>query len=483
MRTRRRTIGPPSPRRRYDDEKPEKLYADLTQYVEATGLSHAPAPCELPLEYFNLRWALRRRGYLRACEEAGLPIQPDYYGRERNLEDEIERLFWTRYPRDLESGEDEERDKADSDDVADDDDESVEPPIPSYAELAAHPEMYAGLRRVGGICQVFSPKRTYGRKVDLEYFDDLENLRVEVEIWSKRLRTKNLPTYVQLKDRHELLSDAYLARGGYTATATLLGIPAQVGYLKDVTNLEWEMRVLDWEPGEGDEETGWIALPDLPYGAMPTEKELRKAKRLDLHKAIEDHHGGYFHAAKAVGRWLRAGYWEENPSLKREMKRAAYLSGHPKILPDRDELIELDRKDLARAISALGGYRKVAELVGLQPKKPTRRNERALGKTGGKDGFLPYPFRRFDPKMEVNAGGVRFCLEVVTDVAKGDPEEFGVWLMQGEATMGRIGRIRRKLRVQDEWLYRAEGESSWRGQFDSLSREKAVVRLCDAIGI
>ncbi|WP_025225614.1 hypothetical protein [Fimbriimonas ginsengisoli] len=447
----------------------------MKQYMEAKGLPYLPPPSEIQYEYWNLRWALRKRGYLVAVSETGLPAQPDYYDQPQNLEDEIERLFMSAEGAEPTEEETQAEEQGSPDDGADEEDK--EPPIPSYADLASHQELYNGLLRVGGICSVFPPTRTYGRKVELSYFDSLDNLRVEAEIWAKRLRIKYLPTFAQLQDKHRLLAEAFLARGGYAATAALLELPIQVAYLKEPTNMEWELKVLDWEPDEADADAGWIGLPDLPYGAMPTERELRKAKRPDLHKAIENHHGGYYHAAKATHRWLRAGYWVDNPSLKREMKRLAYLNGHPKILPDRDELVELERHDLARAVTALGGLRKTAELVGLQPKKPTRRNERTLGKVGKKDPFLPYPFRRFDPKMEVKVGGVRFCLEVVTDIAKEDPEELGVWAMQGEATLGRIGRIRRKLRPQGEWLYRAEGESAWRGRFDSLSRQESVNRL------
>jgi len=461
---------PLSKRRRYETKSGEpdleKIIADLKVYIAMHRyVQHLPTPRELIRDdYWNLGWAMRKLSYMEVVAASGLPPQPNYFQREENLPWEIDRVFM------------------DPQNVGHENDEDFETVFPSLEQLKAHAEIYAGVVAVGGLGEMYPPDRQYS-PLPGEYFNDLSNLKAEIGIVMKRLRGKMLPTYKQLGEDRRRLIDAYLFHGGYPSTAAKLEMPFNSKYLDEPENLKWELQIVDIHQARKDGDRILPnGLPDCWLSYVPTEKEIKAASRPDLHKAIIDKYGGYFHVAEALGFWHYSKFWQDNPSLRREMKNVArYILKRPKLMPTKEDLAEIGRPDLAKAIDHNGGYRKAAEFCGLEPQKPSRSVERAL--PSAKGGFVPYPFRRIDPKLKTKVDGVELAFEVPTDLGKDSPTEYGIWILTGNSTSGRIGRIRLKLRHADEWLFRLEGESSWRGQFDEYRKTPVLQKLLKESGV
>lgn len=455
-------LEPLSKRRRYQDKSGgydlEKVVTDLRHYLQLRrGISYLPTPTELiRADYWNLGWALRKLGYFSVATSMELPTQPDYYERTENIIEEIAREFTDAQWKGREN------------------DPDFEPIFPSFAQLRTSAQIFAGIAHFGGLTGLYQEGR-YG-SYPPDYFTDIENLRTETEILMRRSRSKALPTYAQLLDQRKVLAYAYLFHGGYPATADKLGVPALASYLKDPINLKWELQTLEIRDAlKSGERILPNGLPDCWMSYIPTEDDLRRAGRSDLHRAILEHHGGYFYATPKLEFWFPSRFWEDNPSLKREMKLLAKRLKHPKLMPTKDELNELDRPDLAKAIDQNGGYRKTAAICGLAVQKPTRSKERPL-KSGAKL-FVPYPFRRFDPKLSATIDGLQLSFEVPTETKAGAPAEYGVWITTATATLGRVGWIRGKKNGDGTWLYRQEGESTWRGTFSELDWTSALSEL------
>lgn len=93
--------------------------------------------------------------------------------------------------------------------------------------------------------------------------------------------------------------------------------------------------------------------------------------------------------------------------------------------------------------------------------------ENPLYSTGGV--FVPYSFRRPDPRLTTEVDGIELAFEL--------PTEYGIWIHTGTATSGRIGRVRLKLRRKIEWLFRLVGELSWRRRFHEVDKATVLREL------
>ena len=410
--------------------------------------------------YENLGWAMRKIGYHKLAEACGMPSDPDYYSDSENLYAEIDRLFLS----------------PQWETVREDDFRYFEPVQPNYEELHQYPELFEGVLRAGGITAIF-PLRDSFRSLSPSYYLDDGNLKVELEIWMRRLRTKLMPTYSEIEPLHEGIPAAYLVRGGYLKTAQELGLQPKKRYLREPRNLYFELSLI--EIARARSEGGEVlenGLPDCYFDMMVTEEEIRAFRRTDLHHAVEAM-GGYFHAAQAMGCWLYARFWEANPSLKIEMSRTARQLNHARDLPTADELRELGRVDLVRAIVYNGGVRRTAKMCGLQLQKSVKRNEKPLRAISAK--FEPYPFRRLSTDHSEKIGNFNIRFEIPQDAKEGlgQVEEYGVWVFPAKdptLTQGRVGWIRRRPGAEDLWLHRVEGEGRWSGMFKQDTQQAAL---------
>jgi hypothetical protein len=441
-------VSDPIPkRRRYDLKKGSKQVADdLVTLCQAKTCAELPDRDDLKRWGFeNLASAMFDLGYHRLASETGIPPDPFFFNSKWHLWDEIYRVCispqW---------------------EAADDDDNQFQAKIPDYSVLREHPEILAGLVKVGGMMEVFPPDKSwYG--VSHGYYANDDNLKSEIGIRMRSLRTKMMPTMSQLVDKSNLFEEAILAREGYLATAARLGLPANPSYLRDPKNLWLELYLVEIARAKRQKERMLESgIPDCYLSHMPTEREIRAIKRPDLHKAVEAM-GGYFKAAEAMDLWLPARFWEGNPCLVPELRRIAAALKRPGVMPTRDQLIECGRKDLAKAIEQNGGYRKTAQLSRLRPAKALRRTEIPLA-VWKDNPALPYPQRRFLP-VECKSGQWTIGLEVPMKTTSAT-EEYGVWLLTDRPakgmTLGRVGWIRRRP-GKESWWHRSEGESHWKG--------------------
>jgi len=449
-------------RRRYEPEKdPGKVVADVkTVFSALRRQSYLPDSHEFwRLGYERLSMAMSHIGYREMAEASGIPPEPGYLESSTHINDEIYRLFispqW---------------------DVPDDEEPAIK--LPDYSQIQKeHPDVFEALMRHGGMAAIFPPDSHF-YPVDPEYYASDENLKIEMEMWMRRFRSKLMPTFSKLEKENELIRDALLLRGGYLETAERLQLPASQTYLRDPRNLWLELHLVlihqarrNREPAKGPD------FPDIYVDRMLDENEIREARRPDLHRAINAL-GGYFAAAKAMDLWIPARFWEGNPSLKGEMRNAAIRLNHPGVLPTSDELEEIGRKDLAKSIQQNGGYRKTGSLCGLKLLKATRKSEVPIPAKRA-CGFLPYPFRRFKPEtLKLEGWSVSLELPATARTGVGQVEEYGVWLspLQSElpVTTGRIGWVHRRPGYKDLWLFRPEGDSRWRGVFQELDIESAI---------
>ena len=127
------------------------------------------------------------------------------------------------------------------------------------------------------------------------------------------------------------------------------------GYWEEFSNLKRELLTFIKEHGTP--------------GMMPTQPELKKAGRSDLHRAIWKH-GGSPGVAGKIGLELafkrkQTGYWEDFSNLKRELLAFIQEHGTSGVMPTHEELTEARRSDLVNGIRKHGGQQSVAEQLGL----------------------------------------------------------------------------------------------------------------------
>lgn len=139
------------------------------------------------------------------------------------------------------------------------------------------------------------------------------------------------------------------------------------GYWSDLENIRLEL----------------IAFHENESGAseciIPTSKELRIAGRRDLDNAISKM-GGYHKVADVLGMKRStgkrpAGYWKEFSNLETELH--AFLNAHKDdvpvgSMPTQKILRKFKRSDIVEGIEQHGGTAKVAEKLGLAPRKATK---------------------------------------------------------------------------------------------------------------
>src|SRR6266702_433183 len=109
------------------------------------------------------------------------------------------------------------------------------------------------------------------------------------------------------------------------------------------------------------------------HGIMPIEKELLRAGRGDLAKAIRKHKG-----VETVAQRLRLqlpphkrkrhGYWEDFVNIERELLAFVSEYGTPGVMPSRNDLRQAGLHDLNGALKKHGGTSAVARRLNLQPK-------------------------------------------------------------------------------------------------------------------
>ena len=459
-------------RRRYDVETcPEKVIGDL-KVLCSTGRFRSVFPTYEQLYrdgYENLAWAMRKIGYHASAEACGIQPDPHYWSSAGIVEIEIERVFlrpqWVGHENDVD----------------------FEEVLPTYSQLATHDEISQAVRRLGGMYAIY-PERRWGEHITPKYYFDESNLRAEVELQMSKLRVKTLPTYEQLEHKCRVLVDVYLIQGGYLKLANRLDIKPVAKHLKRDRNLYFELCL----PMVAEDRRDGAKIDEGEYDNiklyyMPSEQELRSIRRTDLHHEVESR-GGYYRVSKLFDIWLYGHFWKGNTSLAAEMRRVAYSLGRPKVLPTKDELIEIGRDDLVAATSQNGGYNKVAELCGLQKAKAVRQSEAPLRRTGCDPSFAPYPTRRFDPKLQVKLDGylIRFEVSTSSRTGRGLVEEYGVWVCPADrptSTLGRFGWVRRRPGHGGLWMHRLEGESHWDGNLKELGLTDAIKEVLCKSGL
>ncbi len=128
------------------------------------------------------------------------------------------------------------------------------------------------------------------------------------------------------------------------------------GYWEDFSNLEREL-------------IAFIKEGSTP-GIMPTQQELKNAKRSTLAFAIQKH-GGFPAVAERLGLELgytakTSGYWEDFSNLECELLTFTKENGTPGVMPTRQKLQQAGRSSLGKAISQHGGFSKIAKQLGLK---------------------------------------------------------------------------------------------------------------------
>lgn len=169
-----------------------------------------------------------------------------------------------------------------------------------------------------------------------------------------------MPTAAELRQlgRYDLVVAISKYHGGYRAVADQLGLTyrgQRYGYWYDFSNVEANLRV-------------FIEQRGTP-GVMPSRQQLEQAGETALANAL-GRYGGVLGVARRLGLRLPygkkpRGYWRNFDNLKAELLAVAEQLGIPGVMPNREELIQLQRTDLIGAIASNGGWPSVARRCGL----------------------------------------------------------------------------------------------------------------------
>lgn len=217
----------------------------------------------------------------------------------------------------------------------------------------------------------------------------MDNLQYELHLYLQDSGAQSPYTMPKARDLRAAgrsdIDNAIAKMGGYPAIAELLGwsVPFSrrpTGYWKDFSNLQSEL-------------LAFIQLnsphPQSPTSSylMPTQRELRAAKRSDLADAIE-RHGGFITVAEQLNLKRRAPkkakhYWKDWSKVEVEVRAFVRQRneamqdgtdaqkrriGHR--MPSQREMRAAGRADLAEAISDYhGGFRTAARKLGFSSKK------------------------------------------------------------------------------------------------------------------
>ena len=145
-------------------------------------------------------------------------------------------------------------------------------------------------------------------------------------------------------------------QGGSHAVALRLGLATvrkSYGYWQDPAALERELRAFIAEHGED--------------GVMPSRAKLEAAGRGDLVTAMARSGGATAVAARLGLRLAKNphGYWQNWANVEAEVRAFVEAQGQPGVMPTTAELLAARRFDLYYGISRNGGWRAVAERLGL----------------------------------------------------------------------------------------------------------------------
>lgn len=211
------------------------------------------------------------------------------------------------------------------------------------------------------------------------YWDDFANVERELREYMRAHACGDaFPTQSELeRDGLSALPAAIARHGGVLAVAERLGLSVAPpglsapgigvkaptlrkrwpkGYWLDPANLERELRAFVANNSLGDQ--------------MPTHEKLVAAGRWDLNNAIYKH-GGREVVAGRMGlecapQRRRRGYWQDFANVERELLEFVAEHGEAGTMPRVAELLAHGLAALSGAISAHGGYTKVAERLGLR---------------------------------------------------------------------------------------------------------------------
>lgn len=208
-----------------------------------------------------------------------------------------------------------------------------------------------------------------------DYWSDIERLKSAIVGFIDEFGTVGVMPTIREFDRHgqSALRHAAKRHGGLRAIAKELGLRYR--------RAPKEAKALH------DEESFTAALLDYTAqhdpGVMPTAVELKAAGEGQLAQAISVH-GGYPAVARRLGLIVRSGN-EGAPQVWTEEKLAEKLrtftaTFYPALalsncMPSESQLRKCGRNDLSYAISKFGGYKRVQETLGFQPRPTGPRME------------------------------------------------------------------------------------------------------------
>lgn len=202
------------------------------------------------------------------------------------------------------------------------------------------------------------------------YWNNFPNVGDEILTFNKESGTPGvMPTNEELiKAGRSDLSNAIRKHGGYLAVAKQLDLKLWYKakprrYWDNFENVKHELLAL--------------ANQQASPGRMPTEDELRKAGLSTLANAIRKH-GGVAVVAKILGLNLAytakpRSYWNDFANLEGELLNFTKKHSTSGVMPTKEELEKVGRSELIGAINKHGGFRTVAERLGLElayTKKP-----------------------------------------------------------------------------------------------------------------
>lgn len=225
--------------------------------------------------------------------------------------------------------------------------------------------IHGGFEAVAKRLQLTYESRRHG------YWADVANIENEVRGLAQRLGTPDvMPTQEQLGALGGGIKRAIIKNhGGLRALAKKLGLRLSYkrkpkGHWNDFQNFEQELRTYIEKFGK--------------CGTMPTQGELASANRSDLLHAITRHYGGMQAVAEILNLELShnikpQGYWEDEPSFRRELFEYIEKHGKEGLMPTAAKLARDGRNDLVNAMRHQGGIPDVAQRYGLKlgyTKKP-----------------------------------------------------------------------------------------------------------------
>ncbi len=194
------------------------------------------------------------------------------------------------------------------------------------------------------------------------YWDDFSNLERELLAFIEERGTPGvMPTASELIEagRSDLASAVNMKHGGYLAVTEKLGLNAAStakppGYWKDFSNLECEL--LDFIEEHGN----FGVIPTQ----RELQKVGRSSLAFAIHKhggfQLVAQRLGLTYAHK------RHGYWQDFANVKHELLAFIEECGTPGVMPTDTELRQARRSQLSEAISKHGGFGAVAQQLGLE---------------------------------------------------------------------------------------------------------------------